>query len=334
MSSKKASPSLVIELDEDVADTSIPDENATLSFDNAIEMVSIDEELTIPMEDDGLEVLEASLPGNPAPSTGMSLSSIESFITEVDDAVEYLTMLIYGKNGTGKTTILSTVEGMLILAFEDGTLSIKDKAKGKAVKIQMDTWEKVEAVYWLLVNAVKNKDVSYNADHKINGVYINTANGKFLVKSLGFDTVTKSADVCMRNIVLGDLDKDPTKDVLKKTLKNWGDMNEKLKYWLQMFKELPLQKVWLLQETSNAEDIDSDEFSIYPDVNKGMRTYLMREADVIARTYIAKTPKGVQFRLSAAPNDKYVTKDRTNKIGVIANPSLSGIYKLVFGKDI
>lgn len=138
----------------------------------------------------------------------------------------------------------------------------------------------------------------------------------------------------MRNVVLGEREKDLDKDIIKKTMKNWGDMSEKLKYWLQLFKELPVQKIWLLQEGTNSEDVDSDEFSIFPQVNKSVRTYVMSEADVIARTYIAKTAKGVQFRLSAAPNDKYVTKDRTNKLGIVANPSLNKLYKLVFGKDI
>lgn len=328
MASKKAQANIIIELDDTTLEE-IPSEESTVSFD-AFAIIDDDEE-------DGLEVIR-DIPNatnvmtfeNPQPSVGASLSSIESFITEVDDQVEYLTWLIYGKNGTGKTTLLSTVEGMLILAAEDGTLSIKDKAKGKAKKIQVDMWEKVEGVYWLL----KNSPVEKDADGNIVGIRINTKSGSFLVKSIAFDTITKLADVCMRNIVLGEAEKDPTKDILKKTLRNWGDMSEKLKYWLQMFQDFPVQKVWLCQETANADDLDSEEFSIFPNASKSIRGYIMSEADVIARTYIAKTEKGVQFRLSAAPNDKYVTKDRTNKLKIVANPSLSAIYKVVFGKNI
>lgn len=330
MASKKAQVDMVIELD-DTTTEEIPSEDNTMSFD-ALEIVEEDED-----DDDGLEIIqevsgltEVMQFENPQPSVGASLSSIENLITEVDDSVEYLTWLIYGKNGTGKTTLLSTVDGMLILAAEDGTLSIKDKAKGKAMKIQIDVWEKIEGVYWLL----KYSPIERDADGNILGIRINTKNGSFLVKSIAFDTITKLAEVCMRNIVLGEAEKDPTKDVLKKTLKNWGDMSEKLKYWLQMFQDFPVQKVWLCQETANADDLDSDEFSIFPNASKSIRSYIMSEADVIARTYIAKTEKGVQFRLSAAPNDKYVTKDRTNKLKIVANPSLSAIYKVVFGKNI
>ena len=328
MASKKAQVDMVIELD-DTAIEEIPSVESTLSFDE-LEIVTDDED-----EDDGLEIITEETPleemvfENPPPRAGVSMSGIESLITEVDDKVEYLTWLIYGKNGTGKTTLLSTVDGMLILAAEDGTLSIRDKAKGKAKKILIDSWDKIEGVYWLL----KTSPVEVDANG-IKGIRIATKNGTFLVKSIAFDTITKLAEVCMRNVVLGEAEKDPTKDVLKRTLRNWGDMSEKLKYWLQMFQEFPIQKIWNVQETANSEDMDTDEYSIYPNASKSIRAYIMSEADVIARTYIAKTSKGMQFRLSAAPNDKYVTKDRTNKLKIVANPSLSAIYKIVFGKNI
>ena len=254
-------------------------------------------------------------------------TSISSLITDIDDKVEYLTWVIYGKNGTGKTTLLSTTEGMLVLASEDGTLSIRDKSKGTAKKLRIDTWEKLEAVYWLLAQGKQVKDKS----GKILGIEIKVKDGKFLVKTIGFDTVDRLAEVCMRNVVLGEKEKDPDKDILKKTLKNWGDMGEKMKFWLQQFEELPVQRVLLCQEASNSEDVDSDEFSIYPALNQSLRKYILSEADIIARLYIAKTEKGMQFKMSAKPNSKFVTKDRTTKLsGVISDPHLDKIYNAVF----
>lgn len=249
------------------------------------------------------------------------LSSIEAMITDVDDRIEHLTWVVYGKNGTGKTTLLSTAEGVLILAAEDGTLSIRSKAD-KAKKIRIDTWEKLEAVYWLLKDGKVTKD----------GIEIKTASGKFLVRYVAIDTVTKLAEVCMRKVVLGEKEKDINKDVIKRTMRDWGDMSEKMKYWLQLFEELPVQRVWLFQETSNTDDPESEEFSIFPAINKSIRTYVLSEADIIARTYIAKTDKGVQYRLSAAPNASYVSKDRTNALnkGALNNPNLDKMYEAVF----
>lgn len=285
-----------------------------------------DDDLELVIEDyDDLgveELTEEEMTPSLAPVKDVAdLSKIESLITDVDDKIEHLTWVIYGKNGTGKTTLLSTAEGVLILAAEDGTLSIRTKAD-KAKKIRIDTWDKFEAVYWLL------------RDGKVtpNGIEIKTASGKFLVRYVAIDTVTKLAEVCMRNIVLGEKEKDINKDVIKRTMRDWGDMSEKMKYWLQQFEELPVQRVWLFQENSNTDDLESEEFSIFPAINKSIRTYVLSEADIIARTYIAKTEKGVQYRLNASPNQSYVSKDRTNAInkGAINNPSLDKMYEAVF----
>lgn len=303
MAKKKDALDTALEFIEDV-----DDDTAVLTFDEPEdtmeEVIGVVEETEDTLDEDDT-----------------MMSGIESLITDIDDSVENLTWLVYGKNGTGKTTLLSTVDGMLILAPEDGTLSIKDKAKD-AKKLKVDTWDKMEQVYWLLKRSPRKK----------GGIAIKTAKGEFIVKSMGIDTVTKLAEVCMRNVILGDKEDDESHDVLTKRLKDWGDMSDKIKHWLQKFNELPIQKVWLFQEDSNSDSLDDDEYSIYPAINRSVRIYCQSEADVIARTYIAKTEKGVQFRLSAKPNPHYVTKDRTNSLTkVVANPDLSKIYNLVFG---
>ena len=290
--------------------------------DTEVLEIALDDDLSIELDTDlALEVEEAPTPKAKVPT---ELSTIESLITDIDDSIEYLTWVIYGKNGTGKTTLLSTADDMLILAAEDGTLSIRGKAK-TAKKLKIDTWDKLEAVYWLLKNGEPAKG---------GGIRIRTAGGDFTVKYLAIDTVTKLAEVCMRNTVLGDKASDPSRDILKRTLKDWGDSTERMKYWLQQFEELPIQRVWIFQENSNSDDVDSEEYSIFPAINKGLRTYVLSEADIIARTYIAKGELGVVYRLSAAPNPKYVTKDRTGLInrGAINNPDLTKLYNVVFGK--
>lgn len=294
-------------------------EQITLSDDLDL---STDEELAYDdldlSTDEELAYTEILAPVKPKPSLGIS-----SLITDVDDFVEYLTWVIYGKNGTGKTTLLSTLENVLILAVEDGTLSIRDKAKN-AKKIKIDSWDKVEAVYWLLKNG----------EYKVEGIEIPVGKGKFLVKSIAIDTITRLSEVCMRSVVLGEDSSSSEKDVIKRTLKDWGEMSEKIRFWLQKFEELPLHRVWLFQEQSNSEEVDTDEFSIYPAINKSLRTYVLSEADIIARTYIAKVENSMQYRLSAAASSKYVSKDRTNTInkGAITNPDLTQIYNKIFRK--
>jgi len=314
---------------EDIFELDILNDSLDLDSEDDFEAVVLN--ATKPVEED-LFVADFTVAPDvfiePRTASVSPSSDISDLITDIDDNVEFLTWCIYGKNGTGKTTLLSTTEGMLVLASEDGTLAIKDKSKDKAKKLRIDTWEKLEQVYWLLAQSPIKKDKKTG---KILGIEIPVKGGKFLVKSIGFDTVDRLAEVCMRNVVLGEKAKDADKDILKKTLRNWGDMGEKMKFWLQQFEELPVQRIMLCQEGSNSEDVDSDEFGIYPALNQGLRKYVLSEADIIARLSIAKTDKGMQFRMSALPNSKYVTKDRTTKLsGVIANPSLDKLYNLVF----
>lgn len=295
-----------------------------IGFDDDLILEKLD---TLDSEEDALKVLDDGLPEpslEPEKTTSV-YEDISALITDIDDSVDYLTWVVYGKNGTGKTTLLATAEGMLILAPEDGTLSIRGAKDVKKLKI--DTWDKLEQVYWLL----KEGEVVKDAKGMVQGIKIKAGKSKFTVKYLAIDTVTKLAEVCMRNVVLGAKEKDIDKDVIRRTMKDWGEMSDKLKYWLQQFEELPLQRVWLFQENSNSEDVESDEFSIYPAINKSLRTYALSEADIIARTYIAKTEKGIQYRLNASPNPNYVTKDRTNALkGAVPNPSLSKLHKLIF----
>ena len=303
--------------EDETVDVADADDGEALSFDEdeKEDDASALEELVGPVGDDVFVASSASKAGT---------LDISSLITDVDDSVEHLTWLIYGKNGTGKTTLLSTVDGMLILAAEDGTLSIREKAKGTAKKIRVDTWDKIEQVYWLLKNG------KYTGE----GIEIPVAGGTFLVKSVGFDTLTKLVDVCLRGVVLGDKAKDPTIDILKPTLAHQNQVAQRMKYWLEMYKQLPIQKVWLAQEDSNSEDLQNEEFSIYPAMSKSIRLYALSQADVIARTYIKQLDdKRVQYRLSIIPNQTYVTKDRTNKLGAIfPNPKLSALYERAFAE--
>ena len=288
-------------------------------------IIELEDELVLDETVDAFTVEPEPTVEEPIVLGGVSTSDVDDIaflITDVDENVEYLTWLIYGKNGTGKTTMLSTVEGMLILAADEGTLSIREKVdKDKAKKIKIDTWDKLEAVYWLLANGKKTD----------NGILIKLPTGPFLVTSLGFDTLSKLAQICMRKVVLGEKSKDASKDIINPTQRDWGQMTQRMQYWLGLFKELPLQKVWLCQERANADELDSENYTIFPDMSQALRNYVQSEADIIGRTYLKKDGGKVQFRLMVGPHDTAITKDRTNKLPpIIANPRLDALYKKVF----
>jgi len=324
MASKNAPLELVLETDTG-ADVTLDNTN-TLTIDD-VEEHKPEEEAIIP-----IDKIEKIKPGSTlGVSSKIEGNVVSSLIVDVDENLQSPVWCIYGKNGTGKTTLLSTYPGMLILAPDEGTLAIRDKAKGKAKKIEISEWNRVEGVYWLLTHGKQ----MYDADGNPDGVKIKAAKGTFHVKAVAWDTVTSIARVCMRNIVLGESESDPNKDILKRTLKNWGDMSEKLRYWLHQFKllkEKGVMNVWVLQEHANSDELDSDEYSIYPAINQSVRTYILEEADMIFRTLIGKDKTGnAQFKISAKPNPLYVTKDRTGMLsGVIPDPNLEAMYKHAF----
>src|SRR5690606_21158438 len=129
-------------------------EDDDMELDEALDMLGDDADDWSGEDGDEVYVeLDTTSTGQSASATSSAEFDISSLITDIDDNVEYLTWFLYGKNGTGKTTALSTIDGMLVLAFEDGTLSIKDKVKADGTqKIRIDVWDKLESIYWHLKN--------------------------------------------------------------------------------------------------------------------------------------------------------------------------------------
>lgn len=260
--------------------------------------------------DDRLPDVEVSMIED-EPSSGLE-------IVDIDANLDWITTLLYGKHGTGKTTTGATIDGALIAAIEDGTLSAR-KTPNKVKKVDCSTWDKIETLYWILA---KGKVI----DGK--GIEIKTPAGKFLVTTLVFDTITKLIQVCLRSVVLGEKGAATIgKDVVAPTLRDWGTMTQKISYWLMLFDELPIHKVWLVQETSTGEAED-DEFSIYPDVNKALKSFLMAQADIIGRTCIIKHDGEMKYALKFGANNRYVTKDRTGNLGsgTYVNPKLEKLF--------
>ena len=303
------------------ADLTLEDIDLDLDLDNIedVEELINEEELEEELDVD-IDVVEDAVPKPKKTKTPkIAIPSILDDVVTMSENVEHPTWLFYGKNGTGKTTLGSTVDGALILAIEDGTLSIRD-TKYDVRKLRCDSWDKIEAIYWALEGGkVTDK-----------GIVIDTPTGKFTVTTLVFDTITKLMQTCLRSVVLGDGAADASRDVVNPTLRDWGTATQKVSYWLMMFKELPIQNVWNVQETFTGETED-DEFSIYPDVNKALRSFLLAEADIIGRTCIIKKDNEMKYAVRFGANNRYVTKDRTGKLGKTwINPRLDKMYEKVF----
>lgn len=253
------------------------------------------------------------------PSPQKTTDPFESRIQDVGTLPQYTTWVVYGKNGTGKTTFGASGEGTLVAEIEkDGTFSVKNMT-GKAKRVAIKSWKDLEELYWYLQ---RNPD-------------------KY--KILVLDTLTRLLEYCVRDIVVGEKAANielMDKDIVRVTLQQRGDIAQKMIFWLSAFNNLPLHKVWLCQEASGSEDADVKDVDTYPDLSRKIRTYVCSDATVIGRMMV-KLLDGVDekgqpvqlpsFRLMVAPSDKWLSKDRTQMLGKgIVNPKIDELLEKIY----
>lgn len=244
-----------------------------------------------------------------------SADPFEDLISDVGDLPEYMTWVVYGKNGTGKTTFGGSGKDTLVAEIEkDGTFSLRQMS-GRAKKVAIKSWSDFEQLYW----------------------YLKRNPGKYKVITL--DTLTRLQELCIRDVVLGEKAKDielMDKDVIKVTLPQRGEIAQKMVYWLNAFNSLPIHKVWLCQEGSGAEDADVKDVDVYPDLSRKIRTYVCSDATVIGRMSIKMKDNGdgtetPVFRLIVAPSSKWLSKDRTQLLGKgIVSPKIDDLVQKIY----
>jgi hypothetical protein len=301
-----------------------------ISLDDLMSDVSGDDifiESGMEAEDD-LELLEEPVPQEKsAPSvateqlkikpvsTRVSLDDpIEAKISDVGDIPKYMTIVVYGKNGTGKTTFGASGDRTLVLEVEkDGTFSVRDRGS-KAKKFPIRTWKDFEDIYWYLK---RNPD-------------------KFDIVCI--DTLTRLNELCVRDVVLGDKASDAElmdNDVIRVSLQQRGDISQKMIFWLNAYANLPLHKVWICQEASG----ENESYDVYPDLQRKIRNYVCADATIIGRMIIRMKQQVVdgvvkevpQYVLMVKPSEQYLSKDRTNVIGAgMVNPKIDKLISAVY----
>ena len=250
-----------------------------------------------------------------------SIEDIANLIVDIDEELEWLTFLAYGKNGTGKTRFgASGGKGTLIIDTDKGTLSAKTMAGVK--KISLRNFNDFELIYWLLRGGKVIPD---------KGIEIMLGGIPYVVDTLVIDTVTMLQNICLRAVVLKEQESDASKDAIAPTKRDYGIMTQRLSFWLFNIKALPLHKIWLCQERVSSDD-DAFGYTGFPALSSALRVFVCGQADVIGRTYLKQiTDAQAQFRIMFAPNETFITKDRTYKLGAaIASPTFPAIRDLVF----
>jgi phage nucleotide-binding protein len=268
----------------------------------------------------------------PSKKTG----GIEDNIRPVQDVERTASYAIYGRAGSGKTTLASSFpKPLLLLDIRDkGTDSIAD-VKGVDV-LEIDELEDIEDIYYYLRENPKK------------------------YKTVVFDTVTEMQKIVMKHVVLSKsknkrkVDEDRVGDWGTMARKDWGDVAGIMNKWIADFRDLPMEVVFLAQEKVRNEDGDEgDDNQLVPEVGPAVMpsiaTTLNAAVNVIGNMFIrmkrSSVVKGAKksvkeepvYCLRVGPNPIYTTKLRKPKSAeappYVEDPTYKDIIDLVKGNE-
>lgn len=243
--------------------------------------------------------------------------------------------VVYGRSGTGKTTVFGTFPGRKLL------LDVKDvgddSLSGTADVDVMDVreWNDFETAYWWLK---KNP-------------------GKY--QSLGIDTASQLQSLAIKK-VLDDKGKDGDRagEWGVMTKKEWGAVAELMKAWIIALRDLPMQVCFIAQDrtfnTSEEDETQGLDPEVGPALSPSIAKALNAAVHVVGCTFIRRRvvrvklknpPKGkspyvdrdkIEFCMRIGPNPVYITKARKAKAivlpSVVVDPTYDKLIDILTGE--
>lgn len=231
---------------------------------------------------------------------------IEDYIISIADADPYLKLLVYGKNGKGKTRLAASAPKVLIIDVnEKGTKSARSFVGAKVLPIS--TWADIGRAYWFL------------------------RKGKHPFESVAIDTLTAMQNLCMSHVLGEEAERDPNKDAAMPRRQDWGKLAELMKHQLLNYRNLPMHVIFTAQERQVGDLDEGEPIMHVPELTPGSRGTAMGSVDIIGRIYKKelivkqgkKKVKKWETCLLVGDHDEFETKDRTGSLGrIVRAPSI------------
>lgn len=236
---------------------------------------------------------------------------VEDHIEDVSDAEPHLKVLVYGRNGHGKTRFACTAPRPLLLDMnERGTRSVRKYPGVKVIKIKR--WAEISYVYWYLKE------------------------GNHPYESVILDTLTGMQGICIKQILKEGEDRDPSKDPKTMSQREWGKLAELMKEQVLNYRNLPLHCIFTAQERV-VDDPETESRERVPNLSPGSRGPACDGVEIIGRIYKrevrvagtkGKETKTWETRLLVGPHEEYTTKDRTGALGrIVREPTVPMMLK-------
>ena len=235
--------------------------------------------------------------------------------------------VLYGRSGSGKTTLAATwPKPILLLDIGDrGTDSIADVAK--VDRTEVTEWDQFEHNYFWLR---EEEGAGY--------------------KSAVVDTVSRLQRLCEAKVQHIDPQDLEEKSWGSMKRGQWGEVASLMKMWLNRFRDLPMNVVFIAQDrTFNADEDEGDNVlmpEVGPELAPSVAKALNASVSIIGNTFIRSrsitTKRKVKVRkneycLRIGPNPIYTTKIRKPKgvelPDVLVDPTYDAIIEVIKGVE-
>lgn len=239
--------------------------------------------------------------------------------------IQKIKMVIYGRSGTGKTTLASSFpEPVLFLDVKDeGLASVGDMPKSGYFKVE--DWEDFELAYWYIKEHPEYKTIVVDTVSQLQELAIKAAVDKKASRS----SVVKAKG-----------------DWGTMSRREWGDTSAIMKTWLINYRDLDRNVIFIAQDRTFNVDEEGDGVDqvlmpeVGPRLMPSVASVLNASVSVIGHTYIRvrtvkvrdkKTDKLVkkdktEYCLRIGPNPVYTTKVRKPKSIVVPDILLDPTY--------